>query len=94
MEIVDNTEMRHFEVQDDNGLAYIEYQIQEKKYFLTKVSFPKDFEESGKAGEMMELVLKAIEDSGLRSVPMTKFAKQYFKANRQWKHLLPAGIHL
>ena len=86
--------MRHFEVRDDGQLAVIEYQIQEKKYFLTRVDFPPKFEENGKAEEMMESVLDIIEETGMRVVPMTKFAKQHFRQHSKRKKLLPVGIHL
>ncbi len=94
MEVIDNTEMRHFEVREDEMLATIEYQIQEKKYFLTKVHFPEEFEKSGKATEMLEKTLDMIEETGMRVVPMTKFVKQHFKKNSKRKHMLPVGMHL
>ena len=94
MNVIDNSEMRHFEVQVGERLATIEYQIQEKKYFLTRVEFPPKFEESGEAEEMLKITLDKIEETGMRVVPMTKFVKQYFKAHRERKHMLPVGLHL
>lgn len=94
MNVVDNIEMRHFEVREDNQLAIIEYQIQEKKYFLTHTSFPPHFEEEGKATEMLEKALDIIEETGMRVVPMTKFVKNYFRKNRSRKHMLPVGMHI
>lgn len=94
MEVIDNNEMRHFEVREGEMLAIIEYQIQEKKYFLTKVHFPTAFEESGQALEMLELTLDIIDETGMRVVPMTKFVKDYFKRTRKRKHMLPVGMHL
>lgn len=94
MEVVDNTEMRHFEVRVGERLAIIEYQVQEKKYFLTKVDFPKKFKEQGKGEEMLRIALDQIRDTGMRAVPMTRFVKQYFKDHPEYKDLLPVGIHL
>ncbi len=94
MEVVDNTEMRHFEVRMDESLAIIEYQIQEKKYFLTHVDFPENFVESGKADEMVSTILDLITEKKMRVVPMTKFVKSHFKANRSRRSLLPVGMHL
>lgn len=94
MEVTDNAEMRHFEVRVGERLAVIEYQIQERKYFLTRTDFPKKFLESGEAEEMMAETLRIIEETGLRVVPMTRFVKQYFKEHRELRHLLPVGIHL
>lgn len=94
MEVTDNSEMRHFEYREDDILAVIEYQIQEKKYFLTKVDFPEGFEDSGKAEEMMKRILEMIGETGMRVVPMTRYAKQFFKNHREYKSMLPVGIHL
>tara|TARA_R110002096_G_scaffold126532_2_gene273523 strand:+ start:12915 stop:13199 length:285 start_codon:yes stop_codon:yes gene_type:complete len=94
MEVIDNTEMRHYEVQYGEVLAIIEYQIQEKKVFLTRVDFPKRFIEEGKAEEMIETTLNIIEETGMRVVPMTKMVKQYFKDHKERRNLLPVGIHL
>ncbi len=94
MEVIDNTEMRHFEVRDGDEIAIIEYQIQERKYFLTRVDFPDKFKSDGRADEMMESVLEIIAETGMRVVPMTKFVKQYFRGHPKYKKLLPVGIHL
>lgn len=94
MDIIDNTEMRHFEVRVGGMLATIEYQIQEKKVFLTRVEFPEKFKADGRATEMLERALDMIEETGMRIVPMTKFAKDYFKEHKEKRHLLPVGIHL
>ncbi len=94
MEVIDNKEMRHFEVRVGGMLAVIEYQIQEKKVFLTRVEFPEKFKADGRAEEMLERALDMIEETGMRVVPMTKFVKQYFREHREKKHLLPVGIHL
>lgn len=94
MEVFDNTEMRHFEVRDNEQLAIIEYQIQEKKFFLTRTEFPPKFEDSGKADEMLKTTLDIIEETGMRVVPMTRFVKNYFKSHPERKKMLPVGIHL
>lgn len=90
---MDNTEMRHFEARTQDQLALIEYQIQERKYFLTRVDFPEGFEEKGFADEMMQSVLKIIEETGLKVVPMNRYVKAYFKRHRELKKLLPVGLH-
>ncbi len=94
MEVVDNTEMRHFEAREKDQLAIIEYQIQEKKIFLTRVDFPSGFEEDGKAETMIEKTLDLIEETGMRVVPMKKVLKQHFKSHPDRRKMLPVGIHL
>jgi predicted GNAT family acetyltransferase len=94
MEIIDNEEMRHFEVRVGERLAIIEYQIQEKKYFLTRCDFPQKFKDDGRAEEMLKTTLATIDEKGMRIVPMTRFVKEYFKAHPELKPMLPVGIHL
>ncbi|MEQ9261567.1 MAG: N-acetyltransferase [Owenweeksia sp.] len=94
MEVVDNTEMRHFEARDEDQLAIIEYQIQERKIFLTRVEFPPNFEESGKAETMIEKTLDLIDEKGMRVVPMKRVLKQHFKKHPGRRKMLPVGIHL
>lgn len=94
MEVLDNTEMRHFEVRENGELAIIEYQVQEKKYFLTRVEFPDSFVSSGRDQEMLARTLDIIDDLNMRVVPMTKPVKQYFRANPARKKMLPVGLHL
>jgi predicted GNAT family acetyltransferase len=94
MEVFDNTEMRHYEVTHGEQLAVIEYQVQEKKVFLTRVEFPKSFVEAGKDSEMIASTLDLIEETGMRVVPMTRVIKQYFRDHKERRKLLPVGIHL
>ena len=44
MEIKDNQLLRQFEVQTDSGLLAMEYAIQERKLFLTKLNQPEELE--------------------------------------------------
>lgn len=93
MDVTDNTDMRHFEAHVNDALAIIEYQIQEKKYFLTKVSFPDSLSDEDK-DNMIDATLNMIEETGMRVVPMTRPIKDYFKKNRERRKMLPVGIHL
>jgi len=93
MEVTDNKDMRHFEATINDELAIIEYQIQEKKYFLTKAIFPEAASQE-QHFEMIESALNMIEETGMRVVPMTKPIKEFFKKNRDRRNLLPVGIHL
>ena len=40
MEITDNSFLRQFETKANGGLAIIEYSVQERKIFLTKIFVP------------------------------------------------------
>lgn len=94
MDVIDNEDMRHFETRDNGDLAFIEYQISDRKIFLVGYEFPKGFEESGKATIMIEKILDIVEERSIRVVPMKLVFKQHFKSHRLRKKLLPVGIHI
>ena len=95
MEIVDNENMRYFETRDENGsIAFVEYQISDRKVFLTGHEFPAGFEESGKSEEMIECILDIAKERSLRVVPMKAVFKQHFKKHTKRKKMLPAGFRV
>ena len=69
MEIVDNSFLRQFETKVSGGLAIIEYSVQERKIFLTKIFVP----EMKSKDEFSELfiseVLEIIRDRNISVVP-------------------------
>ena len=46
MEITDNSFLRQFETETNDGLAKIEYAQQERKIFLTKLILPKNIDDA------------------------------------------------
>ena len=44
-ELVDNDFLRQFEIKIDDQLAKIEYSLQERKIFLTKLIIPEDIKD-------------------------------------------------
>ena len=92
--IYDNTFLRQFEVEVDQGLAKIEYALQDRKIFLTKLvvtnsdSNP-DFEET-----FIREVFEIIKEKNIRIMPTSPQIRQFIKKHKEFKDLLPIGIRL
>ncbi len=92
--IYDNTFLRQFEVEVDQGLAKIEYALQDRKIFLTKLVVPNsdsnpDFEET-----FIREVFEIIKEKNIRIMPTSPQIRQFIKKHKEFKELLPIGIRL
>ena len=92
--IYDNTFLRQFEVEVDQGLAKIEYALQDRKIFLTKLVVPNsdsnpDFEET-----FIREVFEIIKEKNIRIMPTSPQIRQFIKKHKELKDLLPIGIRL
>ena len=90
----DNTFLRQFEVEVDQGLAKIEYALQDRKIFLTKLVVPNsdsnpDFEET-----FIREVFEIIKEKNIRIMPTSPQIRQFIKKHKEFKDLLPIGIRL
>jgi hypothetical protein len=96
--VTNNTFLRQYESEIDSNLVAIEYSIQAKNIYLSKLKFPdsdsiEKLEEA--KNQFIYTVLKEIKDSDLyRVVPTSKEIIKFFRKNRQFKSLLPAGIRI
>tara|TARA_B100000073_G_scaffold274494_1_gene234460 strand:+ start:157 stop:441 length:285 start_codon:yes stop_codon:yes gene_type:complete len=94
MEIVDNSFLRQFETKVSGSLAIIEYSVQERKIFLTKIFVP----EMKSKDEFSELfiseVLEIIRDRNISVVPTAAIITKFIRKNRKYKSLLPVGIRI
>ena len=93
MEIKDNQLLRQFETQTSLGLLVLEYAIQERKLFLTKLNQPEELEESI-ANEFIKEVLAFAEEKKLKVVPTHPKVTHFFRKNPVYKELLPPGIKI
>lgn len=93
MNIKDNELLRQFELETDQGLLSVEYSLQERKIFLTKL---KGFEDNVKAEsiEFLKGVLDIVKDKKLRVVPTHPKIVSFFRSNPSYKEMLPPGIRL
>ena len=92
--IYDNTFLRQFEVEVNQGLAKIEYALQDRKIFLTKLVVPNsdsnpDFEET-----FIREVFEIIKEKNIRIMPTSPQIRQFIKKHKEFKDLLPIGIRL
>ena len=92
--IKDNTFARQFEATIPEGLITIEYSLQERKIFLTKLSTPTEFDNDNTIDEILKDVLAVISENKLRVVPTYPKIAQFFKKHSEYAELLPPGIRM
>ena len=94
MEINDNTFLRQFEAKIDGKLAIIEYAVQERKIFLTKISVPEIKNKEVFVDNFISNVLEIISERNISVVPTVPTITKYIRRNRRYKSLLPVGIRI
>ena len=90
--INDNAFLRQFEVEIDEDLAKIEYALQDRKIFLTKLIIPNsnpDFEET-----FIREVFEIIKEKNIRIMPTSPEIRKFIKKHKEFKNLLPFGVRL
>jgi hypothetical protein len=92
--INDNEFLRQFELKMDDNLAKVEYSLQERKIFLTKMDIPTCLQKEGFETEFIVQVLKNIEERNLSVVPTCPEIARFMRRNRQYKSLLPVGVRI
>ncbi|WP_413512650.1 GNAT family N-acetyltransferase [Myroides odoratus] len=93
MKIKDNELLRQFELETDQGLLSVEYSLQERKIFLTKL---KGFEEGVQAQsiEFLKGILDIVREKRLRVVPTHPKIVSFFRKHPSYKEMLPPGIRI
>ncbi|QYJ68204.1 GNAT family N-acetyltransferase [Flavobacterium litorale] len=95
MEIKDNEFQRQFETTLDDGTTLsVEYSLQERKIFLTRINTPEGFEDDDSVSEFIKAILDTAEERRLRVVPVHPKTAAFFKKNPGYKELLPPGIRI
>ncbi|WP_031425805.1 GNAT family N-acetyltransferase [Flavimarina sp. Hel_I_48] len=93
IELTDNEFLRQFETTFDGKLAKIEYALQDRKIFLTKIKMPEGSEEH--MNDFIITVFKEVEDREIRLVPTCPEIAKFMRSNRRkYKKLLPVGINI
>lgn len=90
----DNSFLRQFEILSNNHLATIEYSLQERKIFLTKMSVPQEITEDDFQNTFIKIVFENIEERNLSVVPTCTPIVSFMRKNRQYRSLLPVGIKI
>ncbi len=94
MEIKDNTFSRQFETTIGESRLTIEYSIQERKLFLTRINLPEDFDNEDVVSEFIKNILDIADEKRLRVVPTHPKVAAFFRKNPKYKEMLPPGIRL
>ena len=93
IELTDNEFLRQFEATFDDKMAKIEYSLQERKIFLTKISMPEGTEEH--MNDFIVSVFNEVEDRNISLVPTSPEIAKFMRSNRRkYKKLLPVGINI
>ena len=93
-ELVDNDFLRQFELKMDDHFAKIEYSLQERKIFLTKLIVPEALDKDQFKKDFLKLVFENIEERNLSVVPTSPYIAKFIRRNRQYKRLLPVGVRI
>ena len=94
MKITDNNFLRQFETKINSGLAIIEYSIQDRKIFLTKILVPDMKNRDAFSENFMSEVLEIIRDRNISVVPTAAIITKFIRKNRKYRSLLPVGIRI
>ncbi|WP_034059453.1 N-acetyltransferase [Lacinutrix jangbogonensis] len=94
VELVDNDFLRQFELKTEDHFAKIEYSLQERKIFLTKLIIPEGISDENFTTDFLKLVLENIEERNLSVVPTSPEIAKFIRRNRQYKKLLPVGLRI
>ncbi len=93
-ELIDNDFLRQFELKIDNHLAKIEYSLQERKIFLTKLIIPEEINTEDFCKEFLAGVFEQIEERNLSVVPTSPEIAKFVRSNRKYKRMLPVGLRI
>lgn len=93
-ELIDNDFLRQFEIKVDDKLAKIEYSLQERKIFLTKLVIPEDINSKEFEEDFIKLVFENIQERNISVVPTSPKIARFIRRHRQYKSMLPVGVRI
>lgn len=91
-ELIDNDFLRQYEIKFNDQLAKIEYSLQERKIFLTKLIIPDALKGDEFIKEFLSAVFDQIEERNLSVVPTSPEIAKFIRSNRKYKRMLPVGL--
>jgi hypothetical protein len=94
VELVDNDFLRQFELKVDDELAIIEYSLQDRKIFLTKLIIPSCAKDENFTEDFLKLVMENIQERNISVVPTSPPIAKFIRKNRRYKRMLPVGIRI
>lgn len=93
-ELIDNTFLRQFEVKVGDELAKIEYSLQDRKIFLTKLVVPASADNDEFVESLLKVVLDNIKERNISVVPTSPPIAKFIRRNRRYKAMLPVGVRI
>ena len=85
--VIDNTAEQRFEL-DENGLiAFADYRVSGGQMVIPHVEAPPALRGTGVAGRLMEGVLTAAQERGLKVTPSCPYADAYIRRHKEWEDL-------
>ncbi len=93
-ELIDNDFLRQFELKVDGELAKIEYSLQDRKIFLTKLIIPENVNNDNFIDSFLRLVMENIQERNISVVPTSPPIAKFIRKNRRYKRMLPVGIRI
>jgi len=93
-ELIDNDFLRQFELKVDGELAKIEYSLQDRKIFLTKLIIPENVNNDDFIDSFLRLVMENIQERNISVVPTSPPIAKFIRKNRRYKRMLPVGIRI
>jgi hypothetical protein len=94
VELVDNDFLRQYELKVDEQLAKIEYSLQDRKIFLTKLIIPETLNSEDFENEFLTMVFEDIGERNISVVPTSPEIARFIRRNRKYKKMLPVGIRI
>jgi len=93
--IVDNEFLRQFEYTHNGELATIEYALQDRKIFLTKLHIPEIINNEEFEFLFIKTILDRIkENDNLSVMPTHPSIVKFIRKNRLYKSMLPVGVRI
>ncbi|GAB4157229.1 MAG: hypothetical protein Tsb0033_08830 [Winogradskyella sp.] len=93
-ELIDNDFLRQYELKVENDMAVIEYSLQERKIFLTKMVIPASIKSADFEKEFLAMVFDDIKERNISVVPTSPEIAKFVRSNRKYKRMLPVGIRI
>lgn len=93
-ELIDNEFLRQFELKVENEMAIIEYSLQERKIFLTKMIIPDTIRTKEFELDFIDMVFTNIKEREICVVPTSPEIAKFVRSNRKYKRMLPVGIRI
>lgn len=93
-ELIDNDFLRQFELKVEGELAKIEYALQDRKIFLTKLIIPNCVKSENFEEEFLTLVFENIAERNISVVPTSPEIAKFIRRHRKYKKMLPVGIRI